>query len=148
YGGELITRVFPLKFENAANLVPILRPMIAPNNTINAYAGNNTLVITDYADNLDRIAQVIAGIDTPKSINTDVVPIQYGVALDVAALARQLLGNNASGATGMQATVVADPRSNSILLRAATPAQLDVARDLIERIDSPETQNGNLHVVY
>ncbi|AEC19684.1 general secretion pathway protein D [Pusillimonas sp. T7-7] len=147
YGGELITRVFPLKFENATNLVPILRPMIAPNNTINAYAGNNTLVITDYADNLDRIAQVIAGIDTPQSINTDVVPIHYGVALDVAALATQLLGNNTNGA-GMQATVVADPRSNSILLRAATPAQLGIARDLIERIDNPETQSGNLHVVY
>src|SRR5690606_17315505 len=96
----------------------------------------------------DRIAQVIAGIDTPKAINTDVVPIHYGVALDVAALARQLLGNGASGATGMQATVVADPRSNSVLLRAATPAQLDIARDLVERIDSPETQSGNLHVVY
>ncbi|NYT86005.1 type II secretion system secretin GspD [Pollutimonas harenae] len=148
YGGELITRVFPLKFENAANLVPILRPMIAPNNTVNAYAGNNTLVITDYADNLDRIAQVIAGIDTPKAINTDIIPIHYGVALDVAALARQLLGNGTSGAAGMQATVVADPRSNSVLLRAATPAQLDIARDLIERIDSPETQSGNLHVVY
>lgn len=148
YSGELITRVFPLKFENAVNLVPILRPMIAPNNTINAYAGNNTLVITDYADNLDRIAQVIAGIDTANSLNTDVVPIHYGVALDVAALANQLLGNDSSGQAGMQATVVADPRSNSVLLRANTPAQLDVARDLIERIDSPETKSGNLHVVY
>ncbi|NYT57769.1 type II secretion system secretin GspD [Alcaligenaceae bacterium] len=150
YGGELITRVFPLKFENAVNLVPILRPMIAPNNTINAYAGNNTLVITDYADNLDRIAEVIAGIDTANSLNTDVVPIHYGVALDVAALANQLLGNgsSSSGQAGMQATVVADPRSNSVLLRANTPAQLDVARDLIERIDNPETKSGNLHVVY
>ncbi|MCC2595591.1 type II secretion system secretin GspD [Pusillimonas sp. MFBS29] len=148
YGGELITRVFPLKFENAVNLVPILRPMIAPNNTINAYAGNNTLVITDYADNLDRIAQVIAGIDTAQSLNTDVVPIHYGVALDVAALANQLLGNNSGNPANMQATVVADPRSNSVLLRANTPAQLDVARDLIERIDSPETKSGNLHVVY
>ncbi len=148
YGGELITRVFPLQYENATNLVPILRPMIAPNNPINAYAGNNTLVITDYADNLDRIAQVIAGIDTPDSVNTDVVPIHYGVALDVAALAIQLLNERAGGDGGQQTAVVADPRSNSILLRASTPAKLELARDLIERIDSPETRAGNLHVVY
>src|SRR5690606_36191182 len=90
-GGELVTRVFPLRYENAANLVPILRPMIAPNNTINAYAGNNTLVITDYADNLERIARVIEEVDTADAFSTDVIPIRYGVALDVAALAGQLL---------------------------------------------------------
>ncbi|MGP1614537.1 MAG: type II secretion system secretin GspD, partial [Pollutimonas bauzanensis] len=147
-GSELMTRVFPLRYENAVNLVPVLRPMIAPNNPINAYAGNNTLVITDYADNLERIAQVIAGIDTPSSINTDVIPIQYGVALDVAALASQLLDAKASGDASQQISIVADPRSNNVLVRAGSPARLELARDLIQRIDSPETRAGNLHVVY
>lgn len=148
HGGELMTRVFSLRYENAANLVPILRPMIAPNNPINAYAGNNTLVITDYADNLDRIAAVIADIDTPDSISTDIVPIHYGVALDVAALATQLLDSRSTGDPSRQTVVVADPRSNAILLRASGPDRLALARDLIERIDSPESQAGNLHVVY
>lgn len=148
HSGELVTRVFQLRYENATNLVPILRPMIAPNNPINAYTGNNTLVITDYADNLDRIAQVIAGIDTPDSISTDVVPIRYGVALDVAALAAQLLDTRAGGDTAQQTVVVADPRSNSVLLRASSPDKLVLARDLIQRIDSPESRAGNLHVVY
>lgn len=148
HGGQLITRVFSLRYESATNLVPILRPMIAPNNTINAYTGNNTLVITDYADNLDRIAQVIASIDTPDSISTDVVPIEYGVALDVAALAAQLLNNRTGGDAGAQTVVVADSRSNSVLLRANSPEKLARARQLIERIDSPETRGGNLHVVY
>lgn len=147
-GGELITRVFRLRYENATNLVPILRPMIAPNNPINAYSGNNTLVITDYADNLDRIAQVIDGIDTKHSVNTDVVPVQYGVALDVAALAIQLLDQRGSGDGPMQTAIVADPRSNTILLRASSPERLSRARDLIESIDTPETRAGNLHVVY
>lgn len=148
HSGELVTRVFQLRYENATNLVPILRPMIAPNNPINAYTGNNTLVITDYADNLDRIAQVIAGIDTPDSTSTDVVPIRYGVALDVAALAAQLLDTRSSGDATQQTVVVADPRSNSVLLRASSPDKLVLARDLIERIDSPESRAGNLHVVY
>ncbi|HZH56989.1 MAG TPA: type II secretion system secretin GspD [Burkholderiaceae bacterium] len=146
-GGELVTRVFPLRYENATALVPILRPMIAPNNTINAYPGNNTLVITDYADNLDRIARVIADIDTPDAFSTDVVPIRHGVALDVAALAAQLLDTRGSETAG-RVVVVADPRSNSVLLRAGSPDTLELARNLIQRIDRPETGTGNLHVVY
>ncbi|HWL28668.1 MAG TPA: type II secretion system secretin GspD [Burkholderiaceae bacterium] len=146
-GGELVTRVFPLRYESATALVPILRPMVAPNNTIAAHAGNNTLVITDYADNLDRIAEVITRIDTPTAISTDVIPIEYGVALDVAALAQQLLQGNA-GEQGKQVNIVADPRSNSVLVRASTPERLKLARDLILRIDTPESRAGNLHVVY
>ncbi|WP_420177215.1 type II secretion system secretin GspD [Kerstersia gyiorum] len=145
----LVTRVFSLRYENAANLVPVLRPMIAPNNPINAYPGNNTLVITDYADNLDRIAQVIAGIDTPHSINTDVVPIRYAIAADIAGLASQLLeGQGGSGDATQRISVVADPRTNSVLIRAGSPARLDLAKELIQRIDSPTTKPGNLHVVY
>lgn len=147
-GGELVTRVFPLRYENAANLVPILRPMIAPNNTINAYAGNNTLVITDYADNLERIARVIEEVDTADAFSTDVIPIRYGVALDVAALAGQFLDGRSRNDPGGHVVVLADPRSNSVLLRAGTPDKLALARDLIRRIDRPETGTGNLHVVY
>ncbi len=145
--GELATRVFPLRYENAASLVPVLRPMVSPNNPVNAHTGNNTLVITDYVENLDRIAEVIQRVDTPSALSTDVIPIRYGVALDVAALALQLLEGK-SGDTSQQIMVVADPRSNSVLVRASSPERLKLARDLIERIDSPESRAGNLHVVY
>lgn len=145
--GELATRVFPLRYENAAGLVPILRPMVSPNNPINAHVGNNTLVVTDYVENLDRIAEVIERVDTPSALSTDVIPIRYGVALDVAALALQLLEGK-SGEASQQISVVADPRSNSVLVRASSPERLKLARDLIERIDSPESRAGNLHVVY
>ena len=56
-GGEVATRTFPLRYENAAALVAVLWPMISPDNPITANPGNNTLVITDYADNLERIAR-------------------------------------------------------------------------------------------
>ena len=59
-GDQVITQIFRLNHENANNLVPVLRPLITPNNTINANPGNNTLVITDYADNLQRIGKIIA----------------------------------------------------------------------------------------
>jgi len=146
-GGEMITRVFPLKYENAANLVPVLRPMVPPNNPVNAYPGNNTLVITDYADNLERIAQVIARIDVPSAIDTDVVPVQSGIASDIAALAAQLLDTQGNDPT-QRIAVVADPRSNSVLVRSGSPARTRLARDLIVKLDAQQSRSGNLHVVY
>jgi len=145
--GEMLTRVFPLKYENAANLVPVLRPMVPPNNPINAYPGNNTLVVTDYADNLERIAAVIARIDVPSSMDTDVVPVQSGIATDIAILASQLLDTQSSDPT-QRIAVVADPRSNSVLVRSGSPARTRLARDLIQKLDAQQNRAGNLHVVY
>ena len=136
-----------MKYENAANLVPVLRPMVPPNNPINAYPGNNTLVVTDYADNLERIAQVIARIDVPSSIDTDVVPVQSGIATDIAILASQLLDTQSSDPT-QRIAVVADPRSNSVLVRSGSPARTRLARDLIMKLDAQQNRAGNLHVVY
>ncbi|HNZ91652.1 MAG TPA: secretin N-terminal domain-containing protein, partial [Acidovorax sp.] len=62
-GGQIVTQIFKLNYENAANLVPVLRPLISPNNTINVNPGNNSLVITDYADNLQRLARIVAAMD-------------------------------------------------------------------------------------
>lgn len=145
--GEMLTRVFPLKYENAANLVPVLRPMVPPNNPVNAYPGNNTLVVTDYADNLERIAAVIARIDVPSSMDTDVVPVQSGIATDIAILASQLLDTQSSDPT-QRIAVVADPRSNSVLVRSGSPARTRLARDLILKLDAQQNRAGNLHVVY
>ena len=153
-GSQMVTRVFSLKYENAANLVPVLRPMVPPNNPINAYPGNNTLVITDYADNLERIAQVIARIDVASSMDTDVVPIEYGIASDIAALASQLMdgqgapGQAGAGADASRIAIVADPRSNSVVIRSGNPARTRLARELIAKLDARQRNAGNLHVVY
>src|SRR5688572_13949945 len=64
-GDRLVTRVYALKYESASQLLPVLRPIISPNNPIAVYAPNNTLVITDYADNLRRIDRIIDAIDRP-----------------------------------------------------------------------------------
>jgi len=146
-GGEVATRTFALRYENAAALVAVLRPMISPDNPITANAGNNTLVITDYADNLERIARVIASVDTPAGMDTDVVKLQQGIAVDVAAMVAPLL--DAQGAEpGQKVVVMADPRSNSVLLRSSSPGRTRLARQLVEKLDRAQDESGNLHVVY
>lgn len=86
-----MTQVFHLNHENSANLVTVLRPLITPNNTINANPGNNTLVITDYSDNLKRLAKIVASLDAPSSADLDVVPVRYAIASDLATMINKLM---------------------------------------------------------
>jgi general secretion pathway protein D len=72
-----------LKYESAAQLINVLRPLISPNNTIAAYPGSNVLIITDYAENLKRIDRIIASIDQPPPGQPIVVPVKYESALDL-----------------------------------------------------------------
>jgi|GEM_PF-59286 len=146
-GGGIATRTFRLAYENAEALIPVLKPMIAPENSIAAYAANNTLVVTDYVDNLERIARIIESIDTPTSLDTDVVKVSNGVAVDIAALANELLQGAGSEAK-RDIVVLADPRSNSVIIRSSSPARTSLARDLVSKLDSAQDDPGNLHVVY
>ncbi|WP_421555958.1 type II secretion system secretin GspD [Pseudomonas kitaguniensis] len=143
----MLTRTFRLHYENAVNLIPVLRPIISPNNPINAYPGNNTLVITDYADNLTRVAQLIESIDTPSAIDTDVVQVQNGIAVDIAGMVSQLLeqpGNDPS----QKISVIGDPRSNAIIIRSGSPERTELARNLVYKLDNAQSNPSNLHVVY
>jgi len=129
--------------------------LISPNNTINANPGNNSLVITDYAENLQRLGRIIATMDTPGTTDLEVVPLKHAIASDLAALVQKLSdGSAAAAAPGQTAgslSVLADARSNALILRAANPARLAQARAMIEKLDQPGTEgnaSGNIRVVY
>lgn len=143
----MITRTFRLQYENAVNLIAVLRPIVSAANPINAYPGNNTIVITDYAENLERVASIIQGIDTSDAIDTDVVPVQNGIATDIASMVSELLEGQNSDPT-QKITVLGDPRSNTIIIRAGSPERTDIARQLIYKLDNAQSKSGNLHVVY
>ena len=173
-GGQIQTQIFRLTHENANNLVPILRPLISPNNTINVNPGTNALVITDYGDNLQRLGRIIAALDVANATGVDVIPLRHAVASDLAPLVSRLVE---SGGTGMavptvtpgqpgamptvvgggdgayRTTLIPEPRSNSIILRAANPARVALVKSLIAQLDQPPSSrsdgtSGNIHVVY
>jgi general secretion pathway protein D len=153
---QVVTQIFRLNHESANNLVPVLRPLIGPNNTINVNPGNNSLVITDYADNLQRIGRIITALDVAGATDVEIIPLQHAVAADLAALVARLIDPAvAAGGAGQadpsyKTTLVAEPRSNSLVLRAANPARLALVRNLVARLDQPSSANvsGNIHVVY
>jgi general secretion pathway protein D len=152
-GDRLVTSVYALKYESATQLVNVLRPLITPNNAIAALPSANALVITDYADNLKRIDKIIGSLDVPPAGEPIVVPVRYASALDLVQIISRLLGE--SGQTGgalpdpqQRVTLVADPRSNSVLVRAESAARIARVRALIEQLDTPGRAGGNMFIIY
>jgi general secretion pathway protein D len=161
--GQIVTHIFKLNFEQANNLVPVLRPLISPNNTINVNPGNNSIIITDYADNLQRLARIIATLDVSNASDVEVIQLKHAIAVDLAPLVLRLIesGNpnaaapnpaNTPGQTGVdyKTTLLAEPRSNTLILRAANPARVALVKSLVTKLDQPSgtSASGNIHVVY
>ena len=159
-GSQMQTQIFQLNFESANNLVPVLRPLISPNNTINVNPGTNALVITDYAENLQRIARIVAALDVSNASDVEVIPLKHAIASDMAVLVSKLIESGATpGAAGAgqadtayRTTLVAEPRSNSLILRAANPARVALVKSLVAKLDQPNNLNnggaGNIYVVH
>ncbi|TXD79512.1 type II secretion system protein GspD [Mitsuaria sp. TWR114] len=157
-GDQVMTQIFKLNHENANNLVAVLRPLITPNNTINANPGNNSLVITDYAENLQRISRIVAALDQPSNTDIEVIPLRNAVASDIVQLV-QRLSDGVGGAQGVvtpqgaagggSSSVMADPRSNALIVRASNPAKLMQLRAMIAKLDQPSTDTGgSIRVIY
>ena len=166
--GQIITQIFRLNHETANNLVPVLRPLISPNNTINVNPGNNSLIVTDYADNLQRIGTIIAALDVANATGVEIIRLQYAIATDLAPLVNRLIDSGLAGGAGagqadtsFKTTLLAEPRSNSLILRAANPSRLALVRTLVEKLDqgafsgnnagtpaNKDMASGNIYVVY
>jgi len=151
---QIVTQIFKLTHEAANNLLPILRPLITPNNSISAEPGNNALVITDYADNLQRLTRIIAALDIANASELEIIPLKNSLATDLVPLLVKLLepAGAAPGDSSYRTTLLAEPRGNSLILRAANPARVTLVRSLVEKLDRPpergENPSGNIHVVY
>jgi general secretion pathway protein D len=147
-GDQVITQIYKLNYESSANIVTILRPLISPNNTINGNPGNNTVVITDYADNIKRLNKIIAALDVPATTDMDVILVKHAIASDITAMVSKVIDAGASGADPTKPVLLADPRSNAILVRASSVAKANQIKSLIAKLDQPTSQPGNVHVVY
>src|SRR3972149_5490025 len=124
--------------------------LIAPNNSINAYANNNTLVITDYADNLARLERIIDALDTPYGEGPQVIPIRHASAIDLATMLSGLYGaaSGAPGDSSQRVSILADSRANSLIVSSDNPGKVARIRALIATLDQPTAAAGNIHVIY
>src|SRR5450755_2912871 len=152
-GDRLVTEVFALKYESAVQLVNVLRPLITPNNAIAAVPTGNALVITDYAENLKRIEKIVGSLDVPPAGEAIMVPIRYASALDLVQIMGRLLVDSPGAPGGtpdaqQRVTLVADTRSNSVLVRGENASRVARARALIEQLDTRGRVGGNIFIIY
>ena len=151
-GGEMVTRIFPLKHESAMQLMTALRPIVGVNSNIGVGPGSNSLLVTDYADNLARLEQVIASLDIPSADEPVLIPLRYASAQEMVALVNRVFtpasGQGAASSLYDVPQVSADERSNSLIVRGRDRSMLGKVQNLVESLDVPTPAAGNVHVIY
>jgi general secretion pathway protein D len=144
---EIVTQVIDVKNVNAAQLVPILRPMIPQYGHLAAFPGGNLIIISDRAGNVNRMVHIIRRIDVVGDQAVEVVPLENGAAADVVRVLNSLFQQAAASEGGVALKVVADDRSNSVLISGEQSQRLRI-RALIAHLDTPLKAGGDTQVRY
>ncbi|MEM7206319.1 MAG: type II secretion system secretin GspD [Pseudomonadota bacterium] len=152
-GGErdqLVTHVIRIDNVPAAQLVPILRPLVPQQGHLAAYASTNSLVITDRAANIQRLIGIIKRIDRPDNEEIEFVRLLHASATEVVRILNSLQKTagaaQAGGAPGAT-RLAADERTNSVLISGDRASRLRM-RGLIASLDTPLESGGNTKVIY
>src|ERR1700684_1027830 len=145
---EIVTQVISVKNVNAAQLVPILRPLIPQYGHLAAYPASNILIISDRANNVNRLMRIIQRIDQVGDADVEIVPLQNASATEVVRVMNSLYQQQAANeGAALGFKVVADERSNSILLSGEKDTRLRM-RVLIAHLDTPLQSGGDTQVRY
>ncbi len=143
---EIVTQVLDVKNVSAPQLVPILRPMIPQYGHLVAYPASNILIITDRASNVNRMVRIIRRIDQVGNQDIEIVPLQNAGAAEIVRVVNSLY-QGAAAAEGAAVKVVADERSNSVLVGGDQSQRLRL-RALIAHLDTPLEAGGDTRVRY
>lgn len=146
-GDRIATAVFKLKNQSATQIVQAIRPMVPPNQAVSAFAGSNAIVVTDSAENLKRIRDIIEALDVPGRGETAVVPLRAGTATEIAAAATRLLSSDTRADTPTATVILAEPRNNTVLVRAESTAAQERAISLVRQLDVSAGSEAAIQVV-
>jgi len=148
---QIVTRIIQVQNVSAAQVVPILRPLIPPQGHLAAYTPTNVLIVSDSAANVERIASIIGRIDLASNEEVEIVPLRYASVNEVVRVLTTLEQSKAkadpAAAVSSPSRMVADERTNSILLSGDKASRLRL-RTLISHLDTPVDSGGNTQVVY
>ncbi len=148
-GDQLITRVLKINYINAAQLVPILRPLVAQQGHLAAYATTNVLIISDRVSNIERIDRIIHQMDRETDSEIEIIKLQHAFAAEVVRLLSSLnaISPNQKNPGAAQVKFTADERTNSIILSGEKSKRLRYLA-IIADLDAPVESTGNTHVIY
>ncbi|NOX75132.1 MAG: type II secretion system secretin GspD [Gammaproteobacteria bacterium] len=148
HGDEAVTRVIQIEHVTAAQLVPILRPLVPPQGHLAAYPQSNVLIVSDRAANIARLVKIIKRIDQPSSGEIEFVTLEHAGAADLVRVLTNLQQQASKGnPKANKPMLVADERTNSILIGGERAQRLQM-RAIIAHLDTPTEVSGDTHVVY
>ncbi len=153
-GDQLVTQVISIQAGQAAQIMPLLRPLMSSAGIISVYAPTNTLIVTDYADNIRRLLRIVGNIQAAVRAPIAIVPLHYASAVDVANLLVRLGEAELPGASGTPTGnyspvfIVPDTRTNSLLVRTRSKRRLELIESLVRKLDVQSASGGTTHVVY
>ncbi|HED19836.1 MAG TPA: type II secretion system protein GspD [Gammaproteobacteria bacterium] len=148
-GDEMVTRVVQVNHVAAAQLVPILRPLVPQQGHLAAYPATNVLIMSDRADNVARLVNIIRRIDKVSDSKIEVIRLEYASAAEVVRILTAISRAQPTQAKGaaQQQALVADERTNSVLLGGDRSNRLRL-RAIIAHLDTPLERGGNTKVLY
>lgn len=141
-----VTEVIQLSNIAAAKVLPVLRPLVPQHSHLAAYDPSNAIVVSDTAANIARLRALIERIDKAAIPETEIVELHYAAAEDVVATLTAL-GKSENQQNPNTQTLITDKRNNAILL-SGDDLMRDRYRGLIQRLDKPRAQTGNVRVRY
>ena len=144
---DIVTQVIQVKNVGAAQLVPILRPLIPQFGHLAAHPGSNMLIISDRAGNVARMVSIIRRIDLSSEDDIEVVPLQYASSAEVVRVLTALTQQPRADGAPVSISLVADARTNSVLIGGDRADRLRL-RTLITHLDTPLEDGGDTQVRY
>ena len=144
---DIITQVLQVNNVGAAQLVPILRPLVPQYGHLVAHPGSNMLIISDRAANVGRLINIIRRIDQASDEDIEVVPLQHASASEVVRVMTALMQQPRADGAPVTTNVVADARTNSVLIGGDKADRLRV-RALLAHLDTPLEDGGDTQVRY
>lgn len=163
-GDEVVTRLIPLRHVSAADLVPVLQPLVSSDGVLQPYPQTNSLVLTDTALNVKRLLGMLEDLDVEGyERRTEVISLKYAVAADLAKKVEDIMreqgdtenpaqprikvvtatptATSSSMSTGTSGTlrgvrVLPDERTNSLIVMCGV-REMKAVRRLVSQLDVP-----------
>jgi len=148
YPGDLmITRVVKVNNVDAKQLTAVIRPLIRQTGHMAVYATSNVIVIHDRASNISRLVEIIRQVDKESDVGMEIIPLENANATEIVRILNSLEKQGASKTQINVSKVVADERTNSILISGGENSRLRL-RAIIAQLDTPDESSGNSKVFY
>ena len=166
-GDEYVTRMVRLKNIEAASVIGVIQPMVSHDGLVAAFPGDNTIIVTDDAFNVERLLQIIGALDVRgEQQSIVVIPLRLAFATELAPEIDQLMAAKMGASSGsspqmmrpqmgvatsttgpsMGYKVIPDERTNCLVV-AAPPLQMREIQEIVAKLDvNPPLSTSRIHV--